>query len=30
VNTICDQAILRAAIEKKHVIDTLDLPSEPA
>lgn len=29
VNTICYRAILRAAIDKKHVIDTLDLPPEP-
>ena len=30
VNTICYEVILRAAIDKKHVIDTLDLPPELA
>ena len=30
VNTICYQAILRAAIEKNQIIDTADLPPEPS
>lgn len=28
VNTLCYQAIVRAAIEKKHLIDTQDLPAD--
>jgi general secretion pathway protein A len=30
VNTICYQAILRAAIEKNQIIDTANLPPEPS
>ena len=28
VNTLCYQAIVRAAIENKHLVDTQDLPQD--